>query len=167
MKDKQIVIYNTEDGKVSFDVNLDTDTVWLTQKQISELFGTKVPAISKHIKNIFDEGELFKTTTVSKMEIVQKEGSREVKRNAEIYNLDMVLSIGYRVNSKRATQFRQWATRVLREYMIKGYSFNERRIKALEADNKQLKEKMSEVAAFIDMELKKKNIHLYSKNKIG
>lgn len=106
----ELIIYRLEGKELQVEVTLDKDTVWLTQRQIAQVFGTEVPAINKHIKNIIRENELKAWATISKMEIVQTEGKREVSRNVEIYNLDMIISIGYRVNSKRATQFRQWAT---------------------------------------------------------
>lgn len=124
----QIIIYQTKDGETNIDVNIDSDTIWLSQKQISEVFGTKVPAINKHITNIIKTEEL-NYSTVSKMEIVQKEGKRNIKRLVDVYNLDMILSIGYRINSTRATQFRIWANKILKEYLIKGYSINEKRLK--------------------------------------
>ena len=96
---------------------------------MSELFGVEIPAVSKHLKNIYDEGELERAATVSKMEIVQQEGTRSVKRQAEFYNLDAIISVGYRVNSRRATAFRIWATSVLKEYMVKGFALDDERLK--------------------------------------
>ncbi|MCX2481871.1 RhuM family protein [Pedobacter sp. MR2016-24] len=124
----QILFYKTDDGLPAIEVTLVNDTVWLTQKQIAEVFGTRVPAISKHISNIFKSGELD-TSTVSKMETVQKEGGREIKRTLDVFSLDMILSIGYKVNSIRATQFRIWANGILKDYLIKGYSVNEERLR--------------------------------------
>lgn len=121
----EIILYQPDEA-VKLEVRLEDETVWLTQAQIAELFGTEVPAISKHIRNIIRSGELEKEATVSKMEIVRLEGSRKVKRVIDIYNLDMILSIGYRVNSRNATQFRRWANKVLKEYLLKGYSINQR-----------------------------------------
>ena len=120
----EIIIYKTADGETCLDVRMENDGVWLTQAQIAQLFGTEVPAISKHIRNIFQSGELECEATVSKMEIVRQEGERTVKRRLDTYNLDMILSVGYRVNSKNATQFRIWANKVLKEYLIKGYAVN-------------------------------------------
>lgn len=111
----EIIIYQTADGETCLDVRMENDSVWLTQSQIAQLFGTEIPAISKHIRNIFQSGELEREATVSKMEIVRQEGERTVKRRLDIYNLDMILSVGYRVNSKNATQFRIWANKVLKE----------------------------------------------------
>ena len=119
-----IIIYQTADGETRLDVRIENDSVWLTQAQIAQLFGTEIPAISKHIRNIFQSGELERAATVSKMEMVRQEGKRTVKRRIDTYNLDMILSVGYRVNSKNATQFRIWANQVLKEYLIKGYAVN-------------------------------------------
>ena len=120
----EIIIYQTADGETRLDVRMENDSVWLTQAQIVQLFGTEIPAISKHIRNIFQSGELEREATISKMEMVRQEGKRTVKRRIDTYNLDMILSVGYRVNSKNATQFRIWANKVLKEYLIKGYAVN-------------------------------------------
>jgi hypothetical protein len=105
------------------------ETIWLTQKSMSELFGVGIPAISKHLANIFESGELDEHSTVSKMEIVQSEGVREIKREIVFYNLDAIISVGYRVNSLRATRFRQWATKILREFITKGFVLDDERLK--------------------------------------
>lgn len=105
------------------------ETIWLTQKSMSELFGVGVPAINKHLNNIFESGELEAKSTISKMEIVQQEGKRAVKREVDFYNLDAIISVGYRVNSLRATRFRQWATKVLKEFMTKGFVLDDKRLK--------------------------------------
>jgi len=128
--EQQIIIYTTKSGQARLEVKLKDETVWLNQAQIAELFGVKVPAISKHVKNIFTEKELDKKATISKMETVQKEGSREIRRNVDYYNLDMIISVGYRVNSQRATNFRIWATRVLRDHILKGFTLNESRLQS-------------------------------------
>ena len=130
MEQGEIILYQPDEA-VKLEVRMEDETVWLTQAQIAELFGTEVPAISKHIRNIIRSGELEKEATVSKMEIVRLEGSRKVKRVIDIYNLDMILSVGYRVNSKNASLFRRWANKVLKEYLLKGYSVN-RRLSELE-----------------------------------
>ena len=122
----EIIIYASADGSVSLDVKLEQDTIWLTQKAMAELFGVKIPAINKHINNIYREEELQKSSTISILEIVQKEGNRDVLRETAYYNLDMIIAVGYRVNSKKATQFRIWATNVLRDYLTKGYAVNEK-----------------------------------------
>ena len=110
----EIEIYKTQEGKTEVQVRIEKETVWLSQKQIAQVFGIGVPAINKHIKNIVKEGELSPEATISKMEIVQKEGNRQIIREIEIYNLDFIISVGYRINSSRATQFRIWATQRLK-----------------------------------------------------
>lgn len=128
----EIVLYQTEDGKIKIDTVFQDETIWLTQARMAELFDVNVPAISKHLNNIFEEGELQKEATVSKMETVQQEGSRQVTRARDFYNLDAIIAVGYRVNSKRATQFRIWATHILKEYIIKGFAMNDDRLKQAE-----------------------------------
>lgn len=129
-QDNQIAIYQTSTGALELKTDIHYETIWLTQQQVAQLFDVRKSAISKHVKNIFDSGELEQKATVSKMETVQLEGAREVKRKVEYYNLDLVLSIGYRVNSKQATHFRQWATQILKDHITKGYTINPERIKA-------------------------------------
>ncbi|MBT1165274.1 virulence protein RhuM/Fic/DOC family protein [Bifidobacterium simiarum] len=131
MDANDIQLYRSDDGSVQLEVNVRGDTVWLTQAQMAELFGTKSQAITRHVKNILKDGELD-DSTCSKMEQVRIEGDRRVRRTVNVYNLDMVISIGYRVNSKRATSFRRWATGVLRRYLMEGYAVNERRLNQLE-----------------------------------
>ena len=121
----QIVVYQPNET-VRLDVRLENETVWLTQLKIAELFGVQKAAISKHVRNIFASGELARDATVSKMETVQTEGGRSVVRTQEFFNLDVIIAVGYRVNSQRATQFRIWATKVLKEYLLRGYSVNAR-----------------------------------------
>ncbi len=111
----EIAIYTSEDGSVSLDTKLENETIWLTQKQMAELFGVKTPAINKHLNSIYNEGELNKNSTISILEIVQKEGKRDILRNIAFYNLDAIISVGYRVNSSKATKFRIWATNTLKE----------------------------------------------------
>ena len=118
------------DGELEVDVKLKSETIWVTQKQMCKLFGRDKSVISRHIRNIFKTEELDKDLTVAKFATVQTEGEREVIRNIEYYNLDMIISVGYRVNSKRATKFRQWATKVLKDYILKGYALNQKRIKS-------------------------------------
>lgn len=125
----QFLIYNVPTEDVTVNAIIKDETIWLTQKAMAELFAVEVPAISKHLANIFEEGELRVDSTVSKMEIVQQEGSRNVKRKVDFYNLDAIISVGYRVNSGRATQFRIWATKVLKEYMTKGFALDDERLK--------------------------------------
>lgn len=125
----QIIIYKTENGKTKIDVRFENETVWLTQNALAELFQTTKNNISLHVKNIFEEGELESKATVKKFLTVQKEGVREVSRNLEYYNLDLIISIGYRVKSNIATAFRQWATARLREYIVKGFVLDDERLK--------------------------------------
>lgn len=123
------LLYSGDDEKVHVKVLVHAETLWLPLAQIAELFGVQTPGISKHLKNIFESGELSREATISKMETVQMEGGREVKRNIEFYNLDAVIAVGYRVNSKRATQFRIWATQTLKEYIKKGFVLDDDRLK--------------------------------------
>jgi len=126
--DKQFLIYESDGGTI--EVHIERDTVWLSQREIASVFGTEVPAISKHVGNILSEKELEAEATVSKMERVQQEGKRQVRRYVDVYNLDMIISIGYRVNSSRATRFRQWATARLKEHLVQGYTLNRQRFEA-------------------------------------
>jgi len=129
MEQNKIILYQSEDGLVSVDVIFYNETFWLTQRAMGELFDVGIPAISKHLKNIYDENELVSTATISKMETVQLEGDRYVQRLVEYYNLDAIIAVGYRVNSKSATQFRRWATATLKEYIIKGFVLNDEMLK--------------------------------------
>jgi len=127
MKEEQkIVIYQTEDGQTQIDVRLENETVWLTQAQMAELFETDRTSIVRHINNIYRVDELEREATCAKIAQVQTEGNRQVTRTIPYFNLDMIISVGYRVNSKRGVKFRQWANRVLKEYLVKGYAVNER-----------------------------------------
>ena len=140
-----LVVYN--DGELELKVSVDSETIWLTQKQIAEVFGGTKQNISLHINNIYKEKELDKISTVKYYLTVQKEGNREVTRNIEHYNLDMILSLGYRINSIKATKFRQWATSVLKNYIQNGYAINnhkitEQRLFALENDMQFIKSKI-------------------------
>jgi len=125
----EIILYQTEDGKTRIEVRMEGETVWLTQQLMAELFQTTKQNISLHIQNIFEEGELSTGSTVKKYLTVQREGQREVKRLLEYYNLDMIISVGYRVKSHIATRFRIWATQRLREYIIKGFTLDDERLK--------------------------------------
>ena len=125
----QIVIYQTENGETKLDVRFQDETVWLTQKMMAELFQTSVPNINMHLKNIFEEGELEENRTIKEFLIVQQEGNREVKRKQVFYNLDAIISVGYRIKSHVATKFRQWATSQLREYIVKGFVLDDNRLK--------------------------------------
>lgn len=123
------LFYAAEDGDVNVQVILKNETVWANQRGMAEIFGVEIPAISKHINNIYAEKELAKEATLSKMEIVQLEGKRQVKRSVDFYNLDMLIAVGYRINSYKATQFRIWATRILKDYLIKGFVLDDERLK--------------------------------------
>ncbi|MDR9500086.1 MAG: virulence protein RhuM/Fic/DOC family protein [Hydrogenovibrio sp.] len=123
-----IEIFQTEDEQVQLQVSLQDQTVWLTQAQMAELFDKDVRTINEHIGNVFSEGELTREPTVRKFRIVRQEGKRQVKREIEHYNLDVIISVGYRVKSKRGVQFRQWATRVLNQYLVQGHALNEKRL---------------------------------------
>lgn len=126
MEKNQIVIYQTEDGQIQIDVRLENETVWLTQAQMAELFQTDRTSIVRHINNIYKVEELDREATCAKITQVQTEGKRRVSRNIPYFNLDMIISVGYRVNSKRGIKFRQWANKVLKEYLVKGYVVNQR-----------------------------------------
>lgn len=127
-QDSAIQLYTSKDGLIQLNVSLEQDTVWLTQAQLSDLFGVKPQNITIHLKNIFQEGELEEVATCKETLQVQKEGSRSVKRKLKHYNLDAIISVGYRVNSSRATQFRQWATQTLKQHLVEGYTLNESRL---------------------------------------
>lgn len=134
----EIVIYQSEDGKTVLDVRLEDDTVWLSQQQMSELFQTDRTVISRHIRNIYKDGELEEISTCAKNAQVRMEGNRVVTRSIPYYNLDMIISVGYRVNSIRGVKFRQWASSVLKQYLIKGYAVNESMRKKQVAELRQL-----------------------------
>lgn len=128
-KPSTFLLYGSDDQKVHVRVLLQDETIWLSLSQIAELFDVGVPAISKHLKNIYDTGELDRPATVSKMETVQSEGDRQVRRSLDYYNLDAVIAVGYRVNSRRATRFRIWASGILKEFIIKGFALDDERLK--------------------------------------
>ena len=127
--EQQILFYQSESGNVNLNVTFFNESFWLTQKNIAKLFGVEVPAISKHLANIYESYELKKEATISILETVQLEGKRNVKRNVEFFNLDAIIAVGYRVNSKQATQFRIWATNTLKEFIIKGFVLNDEMLK--------------------------------------
>jgi len=131
MMSSEIKIYRSEDGLTKIATKLENETIWLTQAQLVELYNSSKANVSEHIKHIFEEGELDAESTVRKIRTVQTEGSREVSRDIDHYNLDMIISLGYRINSKTATVFRQWATARLREYIIKGFTMDDERLKNL------------------------------------
>lgn len=131
----EIIIYQTEDGLTKINVNIQNETVWLSLDQMAELFQRDKSTISRHIKNIFIEGELVRESTVANFATVQNEGDRQVERNIEYYNLDVIISVGYRVKSLRGTQFRIWANSVLKEYIIKGFAMDDERLKGTSGGN--------------------------------
>lgn len=120
-KNFEFLLYSSADEKVSVNALVKDETIWLTQKAMAELFGCSTDNISLHLKNIFADGELEENRTAEEISVVQTEGTRQVKRKQKFYNLDAIISVGYRVNSRRATQFRIWATNILKEYMTKGF----------------------------------------------
>ncbi|OHD97511.1 MAG: DNA-binding protein [Sulfurimonas sp. RIFCSPHIGHO2_12_FULL_36_9] len=142
---KNIAIYS--DGEIELKISVDDETIWLTQKQIAELFDKDIRTVNDHIKAIYKEEELYENSTIRNFRIVQREGNREVTRDVLHYNLDVIISIGYRANSKKATRFRQWATTVLKEYITNGYAINthkitEQRLLNLENDMQEVKSHM-------------------------
>ncbi len=142
-----ILIYQNPDGNIKIDVRLQEETVWLTQAQMGQLFGKDKRTISEHISNIFSEGELEKSSTVRKFRTVQTEGNREVERELDHYNLDVIISVGYRVKSVQGTQFRIWATQRLKEYIVKGFTLNDDRFKSGSSMNyfNELQERIREI----------------------
>src|SRR5690606_34035975 len=127
-KDSQIIIYQDKDSGIIIDVKLDGETVWLDQYQLEVLFDTDRTSIGRHLRNIYKSNELDKKSTSAKIAQVRQEGDREVRRNINVYNLDAILSIGYRVSSKKGTAFRIWANSILKDYLVKGYAINEKRL---------------------------------------
>ncbi len=130
-KQDSLIFYKSKDGNIQLNVKLEKDTVWLTQSQMSNLFGVDRTVIVRHIRNIYKSAELCEDATCAKNAQVQEEGGRTVRRTIPYYNLDMIISVGYRVNSKNATQFRIWATSILKQYLIKGYAINDQRLQQL------------------------------------
>lgn len=145
MNKGEIVIYQTQDGSASLEVRLENDTVWLDQYQMAELFDTDRTSIVRHISNIYKTEELEREATCAKIAQVQKEGNRTVKRQINFYNLDMIISVGYRINSKRGTQFRIWANKILKDYLVKGYVVNEKMKLQQYTDLKQTMKLLSHV----------------------
>ena len=140
MNNSEITIFKTEDGKTEIQVKLENDTVWLNLMQLTELFDRDKSVISRHINNVYKENELGKSSTVANFATVQFEGGRTVERNIEYYNLDVIISVGYRIKSQRGTQFRIWANKILKDYLIKGYSINEKRLVQQNEQLRQLQE---------------------------
>ncbi len=128
-KDKNFLFYTTPEGKINLEFLVEGETVWLTQQKIADLFGVDRSVVTKHLKNIYQDNELIKEATCAKIAQVQTEGEREVTRNIEYYNLDAIISVGYRVNSRQATHFRIWATQSLRDYILKGFILDDERLK--------------------------------------
>jgi len=129
-----IALFTSQDGKTRLQIRLQDESLWLTQKQIAELFDKTPPTINEHLKNIYEEGELEPDSTIRKFRIVAREGTRDVERLLDHYNLDAVMAVGYRVRSDRGTQFRKWATQVLKEYLIKGFAMDYERLKNPDRD---------------------------------
>lgn len=148
MKKNEIVLFDSKDGKVSLPVSVDVDTVWLSRMQMAELFGVTPQNITIHLKNVYKSLELDKESTSKDFLLVQNEGGRQIARSVNCYNLDAIISVGYRVNSSRATQFRIWATKVLKEYLIKGFVVNKERMRQLD----QAVEIMKRVSNSLDTE---------------
>ena len=138
MTDLQVQLFTSQDGQAQLEVALERDTVWLSQAQMAELFGKDVRTVNEHIGNAYAEGELENEATIRKFRIVRQEGKRQVRRDIDHYNLDVIISVGYRVKSQRGVQFRQWATRVLKEHLVQGFTLNERRLAERDIDQKQL-----------------------------
>ena len=147
MNKSEIIIYQNTEGNIKIDVRLEEETVWLSQKLMAELFQTTPQNITIHLKNIFDEGELTEAATCKDFLQVQKEGNRTVERNQKFYNLDAIISVGYRIKSNVATQFRIWATQRLKEYIIKGFTLNDERFKSGNSMNyfNELQERIREI----------------------
>ena len=139
-KKGEILLYKTEDGKSQFDVRLEDETIWLNQYQLADLLKTDRTSIQKHIANIYKSKELREKSTCAKFAQVQKEGKRIVTREIQYYNLDMIISVGYRANSKRGTQFRIWATQTLKDHLIRGYTINEKRLQEQQEKWRELQE---------------------------
>ena len=139
MSNSQIVIYQDRETGITIDVKLDGETVWLDQYQLEVLFDTDRTSIGRHLRNIYKSNELDKSSTCAKIAQVQKEGGREVKRNIMVYNLDAILSVGYRVNSKKGTAFRIWANQILKDYLVQGYAINEKRLQQKQQEVEILK----------------------------
>ena len=150
MEDDKIVIYQTPDGGASIEVALDRDTVWLDQYQLSDLYETDRTSITKHIRNIYNSGELDQGSTCAKIAQVQQESKRQINRQITRYNLDMIISLGYRVNSIKGAQFRIWASKVLKDYLVKGYILNEQRLHEKSDNYEALKQTVKLLGKVLD-----------------
>jgi prophage maintenance system killer protein len=144
-----VVIYQSADGSIATEVRLVGETVWLSQKQMADLFDKNVPNINEHISNIYSEGELETAATIRKFRIVRQEGKRQVEREIEHYSLDVIISVGYRVKSKQGTQFRIWANRILKDYLVQGYTLNQQRLEAQQEKMAELKQAIALSARLI------------------
>ena len=153
----EIIKFVNGDLQIDVTISPNEETVWLTQKQMAELFDVKSQAITRHLKNIYNDEELFKEATCSKMEQVQIEGNRKITRKVDFYNLDAIIAVGYRVNSKIATSFRRWATSILKDYMIKGYAVNQKRLDVL---NKTIAIQSRMLASTLNIEEKETMVKL-------
>lgn len=149
----EIILYQSDELPERIEVKIEDETVWLSQKQMASLFAKNIMTINEHIKNVYEEGELEETSTIRKSLIVQKEGQRNVRREVMFYNLDVIISVGYRVKSKQGTQFRIWATNVLRDYLLKGYALNQR-MNRIENDYENLNKEVKKIS----FQLKTKDI---------
>ena len=144
--ENDIIFYTDEEGKLQIEVMVEEENVWLTQNSLSKLFETTRNNITMHIKNIYDDQELEENSTSKESLLVQKEGNRNVKRNVVYYNLDMIISIGFRINSKKAIKFRTWANEIIKEYMIQGFSLNEERfLKGKKSDQEYFKRLLEKI----------------------
>ena len=129
IKESKFLLYETEDESIKIDVILKDENIWLNQKNLAKVFDTGIDNINVHLKNIYDSEELDKISTIEEISIVQKEGNRNINRKVNFYNLYVIIAVGYRVNSKKATKFRQWATKTLKDYIIKGFAIDKRKTK--------------------------------------
>ncbi len=150
MEKSEIKIYRTPDGKTSIEVKLEKETVWLSQKQMAELFDKDSDTIGLHLRNIYKSGELEEISTTEKYSVVRQEGKRKVKRQIKFYNLDAIISVGYRVNSKRGVLFRKWATQLLKDYLIKGYVLDQQRLQKQAGQLNELKETIKILGTALD-----------------
>ena len=150
MESSDIEIYQTDDGQTEIQVKFENETVWLSQRQMAQLFEKDTDTIGLHLKNIYQSGELEELATTEDSSVVQKEGNRQVKRKVKVYNLDAIISVGYRVNSKRGIQFRKWANKILKQYLLKGYVINNQRLKQQNEQLKELKDSVKMLGSVIN-----------------
>ena len=150
MESSDIKIYQTDDGQTEIQVKFENETVWLSQRQMAQLFEKDTDTIGLHLKNIYQSGELEELATTEDSSVVQKEGNRQVKRKVKVYNLDAIISVGYRVNSKRGIQFRKWANKILKQYLLKGYVINNQRLKQQNEQLKELKDSVKMLSSVIN-----------------